>query len=367
MKVNKSYQGIALPVVGWPLLDSYIDPYITQHTPCLTANPTPWLPAVQAPISDPSIVSFNMQFGIANSQTVCKNADQSNRKMGAVGRVSPGHRLMLGVVALADAARYQMPTASLMTRVDPNAPKLFTDTTGRSFVAPSQASLEKAVALLKPDKSLGTWPIHYSSFRNDAAGEQAYPGILIDSLDVPTSGLSATDAKRLSTFLTFAVTSGQKPGTTFGTLPVGYVPLTSTAATKKLAAYSLDAADAILKQQGYVPAVDGSSRPPSPSPSPTTTQPSPTPIPTPTYSSASPSPLPTTGEPSPTASSSTPAPSMSSSSPTPSPSPSASLVSVGKTPPYSGGSTGAGFVPFLAALALLSGGAALLLSRGWAR
>jgi hypothetical protein len=129
MKVNKSYQGIALPVVGWPLLDSYIDPYITQHTPCLTANPTPWLPAVQAPISDPSIVSFNMQFGIANSQTVCKNADQSNRKMGAVGRVSPGHRLMLGVVALADAARYQMPTASLMTRVDPNAPKLFTDTT----------------------------------------------------------------------------------------------------------------------------------------------------------------------------------------------------------------------------------------------
>ena len=367
MKVNKSYQGISLPVAGWPQLDSYINPYITQHTPCLTSNPTPWMPAVQAPIVDPTYVSLNMQYGIANSQIVCKNAGQSNQKMTAVGRLAPGHRFMLGVVSLADADRYQMASASLLTHVDLSAAKQFADASGRTFVGPTTSTLENAVAMLKPDKALGTWPIPYSSMRSLDAGKDAYPGLLLDSLDVPSTGLSTDDAKRLSTFIRFAATTGQTPGSTFGTLPVGYLPFTATPAAKKLAAYSLLAADAVSKQQGYVPAVDGSSRPPSPSPSATpspsdTSTPSPTPIPTPVYSSNPPAPLPTTGAS--TGASASPTPSTTSGvQPAPTPAPSTSLVAVGKTPPYNGGSSGVGFVPFFAALALLSGGAALLMSR----
>ena len=345
--VNPSYKGIALPVDGWPQLDAFISPRLTDLNPCLAANPVPWLPLVAAPVSDPAVVALNMQYGIGNSQLVCKNPGENNQKLAAAGRQRPGSRFILGVVSLADAARYQIRAASLQSHITAVPAEAFADATGRTFVAPSSSSLSAAAALLVPDKALGTWVVPYATLRG-ATGIGAYPGLLLVSLDVPTVGLSTHDATRLSTFLRWVVSDGQTPGPENGQLPAGYVPLKASAAGALLATYSRNAADAIAAQQGYVPTLDGSSKPPGPSPTPT---PSPSATPTP-------SPSPTrTRTPSPSVEPTvTPIPTPSSSptaSPTPSPT-DVALVKTGVTTPVSAGPIGQA-LPALLALALFAG------------
>jgi hypothetical protein len=64
-------------------------------------------------------------------------------------------------------------------------------------------------------------------------------------------------------------TTGQTPGLANGQLPDGYLPMTISNGLGSLRAYSLAAAAAVQAQQGYVPATDGSTKPPGASPSPT--------------------------------------------------------------------------------------------------
>ena len=347
MVVNPNYEGIALPVQSWPILDQFVSKTAAETNPCLAANPVPYLPLIAAPVSNPAVVTLNMQYAIANSQINCVNAGQSNQKLGGLGRLTPGKRAIFGVVSLADAARYQLPTASLLTHKDASAPDDIQDTTGRTFVAPTTDSLKAAAALFKQDKAAGTWVVPYATLRGDT-GKAAYPGTMLMSLNVPTKGLPSAEAAHYATFVRFAVTTGQTPGVGNGQLPAGYLPMTTANGLGSLVAYSKQAADSIASQQGYVPAVDGSSTPPTP-----------TPIPTPT-----PTPIASTGSPA-GGSGSTAEPSTSASA-APSASPSASpsvttvaLVPTGLTVPINAGPLGHA-LPGLLGLAIFTGLGALV-------
>jgi hypothetical protein len=196
-----------------------------------------------------------MQFGIANSQIICRNSGAVDQKLVAIGRESPGKRFIIGLTSLADAERYQLNTAALQTQVAPTAPKKFINATGRRFVEPSNASLRAAAALLKADEKLGTWPIPYDRLRTDPKGAGAYPGTMLISVDVPTSGLPLKDAKRYAQFLHFAATAGQTAGLGNGQLPPGYLPMTAANGLGQQAQYTLAAAAAVAAQSGGVTSV----------------------------------------------------------------------------------------------------------------
>ena len=363
MKVNPSYKKIALPVNSWPQNDTFVLKSVAQ-VPCFANTPLPWFPLVNAPVANPATVTLNMQFGLSNSQIICKDAGQPNQKLVSIGKVPPGRRAMFGVVSVADAMRYQIPTASLLSHVDANAATSFTSTSGRTFVVPSEAGMKAAMDLAKPDKTLGTWPIPYKELRS-IKGKNAYPGTLLMSMAVPTQGLNADDAKRYATMIRIISTTGQSPGLGNGQLAPGFLPITPANGLADFTAYSAKAAAAIEQQKGFVPAVDGSDPKPSPTPTPAPTY-SPTPIPTPTYggdggsSNSGGEQIPTTGP------TQTPAPSQSA-APTPTPEPSQSTIltkPVGSTtalkPP-----AGTNAVPALIAIALISGVASLALA--WRR
>jgi len=341
MKVNPNYRKIQLPVTSWPLLDSFVPTYLKSINPCMLENPVPWFPLAQAPVQDPNVVALNMQFGISNSQIFCRGAGTQAQRFAATGRLNPGSRILLGIVSLADAARYQLDVAQLQTTSSFDPGVKFTDATGRTFVGPTTAGLRKAVALMKPDTGLQTWTFPYNELRT--TGSAAYPGTLLISTDVPTRGLPRPDAAHLATYLRYVVGPGQKPGLGNGELPPGFLPLTVPEA-KSLTAYAARAADAVAAQQGFVPGVDGSGTPPTPTPTPSPTKPEPQPTPQPVPSS-----------------------SEASSSPTPSASPSPSVTKivttpVGKTTAVPTGA-GARALPLLLFVAAATGAAALGLGR----
>ncbi|MBV9099243.1 MAG: hypothetical protein JO079_14420, partial [Frankiaceae bacterium] len=272
MKVNPQYKGIALPVNAWPLLDNWPCPcsdgnalpglYSASRNQCLADSPSPWLNLVAAPSSSLATITVSMQFGIANSQLLCTSAGTGgDEKLVAVGREQPGQRFLLGIVPLADAQRYALDTAALLTHTDANAVSAFTDSTGRHFATPTSASLLAAADQLRPSESAGTWTMPYSTMRTSAAGEAAYPGTMLISTDVPTNGLPARDAHHYAEFLRFAATAGQTPGVGNGKLPAGFVPITRANGLGPLAAYTLAAAAAVDAQAGAVPSTRGGSLP----------------------------------------------------------------------------------------------------------
>lgn len=357
MVVNPNYKGISLPTTSWPVKETTISKIVTANNPCILVSPVPYLPLVAAPVSDPATIALNMQFGISNSQVNCQNPGLPNQKLVSIGRLVPGRRALFGVVSLADAARYDIPTAALLAHTASTAPTVPTDGTGRTFVAADDASLKAAAALLKPVKPAGTWPVDYAALRGDQ-GASAYPGIMLMSVDVPTKGLPAADAHRYAQFLDFVAAAGQTAGVGNGELPAGYLPMTAANGLGTLAAYSRTAALAVAAQQGYVPAVDGSSKPPSQTPTPSPTIPG---TGSPQGSGGTPSPsTPNTGT------SSAPAPSPSTSPPTASPSSSEiSIVAVGRTTAIGAGALAAS-IPGLLALGLMTGLGALVLA-AWRR
>lgn len=252
MVVNPAYKGIKLPVDGWPLLDTFASGalYSPDHNPCLAADPVPFLPLVAAPVSTLAQITLNMQFGIANSQIICKNPGDVSQKLGALGRENPGQRFIVGLTTLADAERYQLDTASLLTHTDSGAVDKFSDATGRTFASPTDASLRAAAKMLEPNGRAGSWVLPYDQLRTASGGEGAYPGTMLVSTAIPTKGLPTKDAQRYAKFLRFAVTQGQRSGLGNGELPPGYLPLTSSDGMGSLAQYTQLAADAVEAQKG---------------------------------------------------------------------------------------------------------------------
>lgn len=273
MMVNPSYAKIGLPVTSWPQLDTYYNPL---GNACIADGHVAYLPLVAGPVSDPSQITFNMQFGIGNSQVNClvtgDTDSPGNRRLAALGPQQPGIRFLLGVVSLADANRYAIDTAALQTHKSDAALEKPTDDAGRSFAAPTNAGLLAAAKLLRPNDTLGTWTLPYDTLCTDAAGKDAYPGTLLLSTDVPTAGLTSLDADHYAKFLDFVAGPGQVPGAGNGQLPSGYLPITKADGLGDLVAYTSFAADSVRQQRGFVPKPSGPAAPPVAAPGTTPTK-----------------------------------------------------------------------------------------------
>ncbi|MCW2494719.1 hypothetical protein [Jatrophihabitans sp.] len=372
MVVNPAYEGITLPTSRWPLLDTHDAHFESGANPCLDQNQSPWLPLVASPLESPALIALNLQYDISDSQTTCQDPGNPDQKLVAVGRENQGTRFVLGLVSLADAERYDLPTAELQTQRTTDDTVVFGNANGRTFVGPTDDALKAAAAMLKPDDKLGTWSVPYDAMRTTPAGLNAYPGTLLVSTDVPTKGLDKTDAKNYSELLSFIAGAGQTPGLANGQLPPGYLPLTKANGLGALVNYTKAAAGDVLAQQCVVPHPTGAAAAaPScnlPVTPPTSTAPTTSAAPTSASSTTPPtSTAPTTPEQTlPSNPVTTPASSAkpsvtpsSSAAPSSTPAP----VSAGKTQKIGPGALG--FVlPILALLALLGLGGSVLTTRG---
>lgn len=349
MVVNPAYRGIELPVDIWPLLDTFEPPlmYASSANDCLHNTPVPFLPLVAAPALRLATITQAMQFTMANSTTICQmgpDGTSDGEKLVPLGRQTVGHRFMIGITSLGDAARYQLTTAALLTQTSATAAGQFTSADGRTFVAPSNASMLAATKLLTLDPSTGTWPVSYDQLRTAAAGAAAYPGTMVVYADVPTSGLPAADAKDYASLIRYVSGAGQTPGPGNGQLPPGYLPMTKSNGLAAMAAYAVQAATAVAAQHG------GTAANPNPA---TAAGSGTTPVPTP-----------------PVAPPASPAPSATGGGSTTTAQPPAKAVSLGTTTSVSPGA--AGYVlPVLLLLAVLGGLGRLAVPSaqlvGWAR
>jgi hypothetical protein len=297
MVVNPAYKGIKLPVSTWPLLDTYELPQSSALSPCLAQNPVPFLPLIASPVEDMQTITLDLQFGISVSQLNCTNEGGPGQQLAALGRETAGQQFILGLTSLADAERYQLPTAELETQGGSTSDQKFTTSSGRSFAAPTNASLRAAVALMKPNDKIGSWTTPYSQMRTESAGKSAYPGTMLVSTDVLTSGMAKPLARDYCEFLDFAATTGQESGLGNGQLAPGYLPVTIADGMAKMVAYTKEAAAEVAAQKGQVAAVTGTYSHPKACSSASGSRSSPSPSPTQSRSSApaSASPSPTSG------------------------------------------------------------------------
>ena len=265
---------LAMPTNSWPILDTYTPQFTISQEQCLFDTPLPVLPLIASPVSRMSYIAQDTEFANAQSQTVCVVTQGNNNltqdKLVATGRQQPGVRFMLGLVSIAEANRYGLDAASLQTQVASGAPAKFTSADGRTFVAPTDASLLATSKLLTPDPSTSTWPIPYDTFRTIPQGANAYPGAMVVYAQIPTSGLPAAEASQYAELLRFAAGPGQTPGTATGQLPPGYLPMSAANGLGGLADYTLKAADAVAGQTGVVPPIVPGAAGANPSASPAT-------------------------------------------------------------------------------------------------
>lgn len=361
MVVNKTYKGLLLPLTNWPLLSTYEPPdWKTGNGGgpglCYSQNPSPVLPLIAAPAADLPTIAEDVQFYLSQSLLQCTGNPSVPQSLHLIplGPQTVGFRFILGVTTLADAHRFNLGTASLLTHTGPGTPDKFTSPAGMTFVAPTDASLRNAAALLTPNEENLTWDYPYSLYQKDSPKvTSAYPGAMLVYADIPTRGLPVADALDYAQFLAFASGAGQAPGGAVGDLPSGYLPLTAANHLGRQASYTLAAAQAVLLQHGDLPPLIPPKPKPRPSQTGTPTQsPSQSASPSPSLSpslSGSPTPtLGTSGSPPASAGPSTPGPSQ-------------STQQIGLTPAANFGLVGY-VLPTLAGLALFAAASVLVLS-----
>jgi len=275
MVVNSNYKGIKLPVTQWPLLDTYVPPSLAQPqvNPCLASSKIPWLTLVASPVESMATITLDLQYNVSDSEIGC-DASSSPAVFTTAGQESPGATFILGLTSLADANQFKLNVASLETQGGSTSNAKFTTGAGRTFVAPSNASLRATVAMMEPNASTGSWTVPYSKMRTSAGGKSAYPGTILISTDVPTDGVPKTLAHDYGKFLDFAAGAGQHPGFANGDLPPGYLPLTAANGAAKMLTYTRQAAGDVATQNSKVPVPgrtqqSGGIPSQSPSPSPT--------------------------------------------------------------------------------------------------
>jgi hypothetical protein len=280
MTVNTAYKGIKLPLSNWPLLSTF-EPKdwvsgLGGPGPCYVRDPSPALPLLAAPVPDLPTIAEDVQFYVEQVQLGCAGnpSDPAGEHEEAAGPQIVGFRFMIGITTLADARRFALHTASLLTYTKPGTPAKFTSAKGMTFVAPTDASMRAAAALYAPDKSGHDWTFPYSLYLHDRAkAAGAYPGTMLVYADVPVTGLSSAVGKDYSEFVHFVSTRGQTPGGGVGQLAPGYLPMTTANHLGPEANYALAAAAAIGSQSGAIPALLAKYHPPagsSPTSSPST-------------------------------------------------------------------------------------------------
>ena len=242
------------------MLDDFTlpDAYIRSNSnACYSYSPSPYLGLIANPTAFVQTIVQNLQYAISNVNLGCPNgdpADVTTLRLTVQGRQQPGYRFVLGVTPLTAAHRYSLRTAALQTTSQAAPNDQITDAAGRTFVAPDDAGLRAAGALLEPDEEAGTWSLNYDKL-HETDGAEAYPGTMPVYADVPTIGLTRPVATRAAQLLEFAVTDGQRRGTANGELPIGALPLTEANGLSALAAYTHRAAVAVLAQNGEVPSL----------------------------------------------------------------------------------------------------------------
>jgi hypothetical protein len=163
-----------------------------------------------------------------------------------------GQRHVLGLVSLADAELYGLPTASLRTTgTGPNA----------IFVSPNDQSMAAAIGTATQSAPGQPFLIDPVALRSHA---EAYPGTMAVNVVAPLTGLDATTAGDIAQLIRVATADGQVVGSGFGQLAAGYLPMTSTGPTAGLHASAQVVAAAIRVQAGQLPGA-------APTPTPTTT------------------------------------------------------------------------------------------------
>jgi hypothetical protein len=273
MVVNQAYKGkkLTLPSDAWPLLSTYEPEQWIQNPSegpglCYSQDPSPVFPLYDDPQPNLLDISQDIQFYQSQVQDQCAG-DTFSILPGATyltneGQETVGYRFMIGVTTLADADRYGLNTASLLTYTKPGTPAEFTSPAGMTFTKPTSSSLRAAAALLQMDKSAHDWTFPYSIYTRDskkAAG--VYPGSMLVYADVPTKdlptvkGKGSLDAADYAEFLKFAATSGQQPGAGVGQLPAGYLPMTAANHLGSEASYTVRAASAVAAQKGAIPSL----------------------------------------------------------------------------------------------------------------
>ena len=261
MKVNPKYRGIALPAETWPQLDDWIAPasFInSDRNFCYSKSPQPVLGLVSNPTSNLASIALSIQYALSGVNFACEATDLgdiSRLGLKKLGRQLVGSRMVLGLSTLSAAARYNLPVAELQTASTVPAGQRFSSDAGRTFVSPDAASLVRGAKYLKPDDA-GAWSFDASAVHS-GAGTTAYPGLVPVFADVPTQGLEPGPAAKLSRFLCYAATDGQKTGSANGNLPAGYLPITQANGLEELRAYTVRASRLVRAQTGQLPGRSG--------------------------------------------------------------------------------------------------------------
>ncbi|TCI97389.1 hypothetical protein [Aeromicrobium sp. IC_218] len=253
MVVNPSYRAIKLPVDEWPLLDKFV-PTSTQE--CRRQISTPYMTQLAAPISSLRKIAEAVLDGWPNVQTKCTRSSVSDPwKMGRVDRQGIGSRFMLGVVGLGDAARLDLRTASLQTKVTRGSGTAFTDASGRSFVEPTSSAVLAAVRTARrSEQPFGAFALGPAT---TGANAKAYPGAMIVYTAARLEGMAKADARKVAQFIRVSTTEGQRAGAANGQLPRGFVPITRNGATAALWKQADAVADAVESQTPSAADEDG--------------------------------------------------------------------------------------------------------------
>ncbi|WP_139981377.1 hypothetical protein [Nocardioides litoris] len=231
MRVNPAYRRIELPRSEWPLLDTFVPQ--TENT-CRQQNPSVYFTQLAAPVTTMRKISEALLDAWPNVQTKCDyDAATKLYKLGRIDRQAFGSRFVLGVVSLGDAARYGIKTAALQT------------SKGR-FVAPSDASMARAVGLAEQDQRRQPFELDARRLVRDG---KAYPGTMIVYTAARLRGLDQDSADKVAQFVRIATTEGQRRGSGNGQLPAGFLPITEKGPTAPLFRSAQVVADAIEAQQ----------------------------------------------------------------------------------------------------------------------
>ena len=124
----------------------------------------------------------------------------------------PGQQRVLSLTDTASAARYQVVSASLRNSAG-------------SFVAPTTDSLTAAAAAMTPVAGQPQVYEYDPAGAAAAAAPTAYPLAMPVYAAANPRSTDVTARADYATFIRYAVTDGQKPGTDPGTLPAGYAPI----------------------------------------------------------------------------------------------------------------------------------------------
>jgi hypothetical protein len=185
MTVNSNYKNVAMPFANFPLLDQNLS-------------------TTFEPIS--GMDTLARQLSIAQFPGALVTEENGQNITTKPPRQNPGAREVIGIIDAADAARFQLPTASLQN-------------TGGAYVAPTDDSLLDAMrhASTNPDGVTRAVDL-------DSSDKGIYPLTLLVSAALSTHA-DAPERKRMAAFLDYVAGPGQVPGDQIGRLPAGHAPL----------------------------------------------------------------------------------------------------------------------------------------------